>query len=173
MIEIKRNLLSSLLLLLLPALSWGVPIQADFVRSTVSAIGGTAIDHTTGLYYERIGYQGERNFNVYNNYADFAAGNSSSLTFNTPTTYYGTYAAVRNGKLFGRSTRQTHDYGRWDLGTGLQDASTTYTAFNPLNGPRDLQLCWIYRHEHHRQRQQPVCYGARIGRQRLASQLNR
>ncbi len=128
----RQRIFLSLLLLIPASLSWAVPVQSDLIRSTVSSISGISIDHATGVYYERIGFDGQRNFNVYNSYADFAANNSTGLGLNT-NGYYGTYAAVHDGKLFGRSTRQTQAYGRWDLTSGVMDASTTFTEFNPLN----------------------------------------
>ncbi len=120
---------------LLTLKAYGIPINMQFVSNyQQGSIMSLNVDQDTGQYWERRGFDGQTFFNVYSSYNDFANRNAAfGYSLNDPG-YRGSYAAVRDGQIFGRLNRMDQQYGRWDIGTGQLTATTTLTNYNPQNG---------------------------------------
>ena len=120
---------------LLTLKAYGIPINMQFVSNyQQGSIMSLNVDQDTGQYWERRGFDGQTFFNVYSSFNDFATRNAAfGYSLNDPG-YRGSYAAVRDGQIFGRLNRMDQQYGRWDIGTGQLTATTTLNNFNPQNG---------------------------------------
>ena len=131
----SRLLFTGLILSLLTIKAHAIPVTVQFVSNhQQGSIQSLLIDQQTGQYWERRGFNGQTFFNVYSSYNDFAVRNAAfGYALNSPG-YYGSYAAVKDGQLFGRLGPMNQQYGRWDIGTGQLTASTALTNFNPQNG---------------------------------------
>ncbi|MEM7002547.1 MAG: hypothetical protein AAF529_17290 [Pseudomonadota bacterium] len=130
-----RLLFIGFVLSLLTTKANAIPINVQFVSQyQPGSIMSLNVDQQTGQYWERRGFNGQTFFNVYSSYNDFAVRNAAfGYALNDPG-YYGSYAAVKDGQLFGRLGPMDQRYGRWDIGTGQLTASTALTNFEPQNG---------------------------------------
>ncbi len=113
--------------------AWAVPVPLDLVKSESAPWHNLAIDQASGVYYQRTGFNGETNLRVFDSHADFIADNSSSALALAPFGPYGFYSAVEDGKLLGRAASSISRFGRWDLTTGVLEASLNINAFSPQN----------------------------------------
>lgn len=112
--------------------------SASAVPITFSAIkpanswSSVAVDPVTGKVYEHWNFI-SATVKVYANTTQFAAGNASStLTLATP--IYGTYFAVNNGQLFGRTTNDTTAVATFSTSTGAVTATLAgYPGMGGIN----------------------------------------
>lgn len=110
-----------------------VDVPATFVRSQAGPYhSGSAVDASTGRFYERTGYSGESTVRVYAN----AAAYESNTLLTTITLggggFFGTYFTVQNGKIFGRNDSASTTVVRWDATTGARE--TTLASVPGMSG---------------------------------------
>jgi autoaggregation protein RapA/B/C len=121
---------------------WADTLNFSFLRDAPPHAGNSyrsiSVDPTTGKYYERTGRSvsadGPADVIEYANKAAFEAGiPSGSVTLQDPG-FYGTYAAVSGGKLFGRTGSDDTSAARFNLATGAIETSVgSYADVNGLN----------------------------------------
>lgn len=131
--HLKRSLLA-VLTLALAAQSWAIPVELDFVRNTGTflSIGN---ESSTGQYYasEDNGFES----NVLKHYADINAFRDGTVSQTSTLQNYGTYVAVRDGKLFGRdpaSGTSSNTVSRTDIATNTVEDTFTATSLSGTNG---------------------------------------
>lgn len=107
------------------------PLRA--LSSTEKVFASFAVDPITGKVYERHGgyYDTYHNVNVYADMASFAANTNATTTILDPA-YFGTYIAVNDGKLYGRTSSNTTAAAVWDMSTGTKTA--TVSGFAGMGG---------------------------------------
>lgn len=96
-------------------------INFTHVKNTSYDWAGVAVDPVTGKFYERPGYDGGATVTVYDDEAAFIAGSASGTVSLGGGGFYGTYFAVRNGKIYGRSNDNGTETARWDAATGTRE----------------------------------------------------
>jgi len=105
----------------------GVAHQSSFLFS------GFMRDTSTGTYYAARHYSGTT-MNSFANTGSFV-GNTSPGTTNLAGDHYGTYHAVRNGKLFARTgTTGESRVGRFDATTGALETTSVFSNYANQNG---------------------------------------
>ncbi|MDO8654702.1 MAG: PEP-CTERM sorting domain-containing protein [Undibacterium sp.] len=107
-------------------------LRSGFVDSFESL----SVDPSNGKVYERTSFQGGTAVRVYANMVDFAAATPSSTLNLAPQGFYGTYSAVRDGQLYGRSSNGSNsDAMTWSTTTGTQTSSISgYAGMGGING---------------------------------------
>jgi len=99
---------------------------------------GFSMDPVTGYYYARSGYGpvygGSGSVNVYPGPAALAANTPSSTVALTNGGFYGTYFAVQNGVIFGRTDSTTSAISSWNAVTGAAISSSSIPNMCGTNG---------------------------------------
>jgi autoaggregation protein RapA/B/C len=111
-----------------------VPITFSAIRpvSNVNSFHSVAVDPVTGKVYEHQGYASPV-FKVYANTMQFEAGSASS-GLGTGRTIFGTYFAVNNGQLFGRTTTDTTAVATFNTSTGaVTETLAGYPGMGGIN----------------------------------------
>jgi autoaggregation protein RapA/B/C len=113
----------------------------DFTNTGVSIqgypFGSVIIDPTTGEYYTRSGYgpgYGSSTLTVYANQAAFLADTPSGTITLQGGGPYGTYFAVNNGILYGRTDDFVSAYAAWSLTTGNETSVGSIPTMGGANG---------------------------------------
>src|SRR5215207_11736625 len=155
----RSSMLIALLAFLLAASgspTYAAALQFSRLRTT-GFDGGGAVDPISGKFYERSTFDGSAVVRVYNSSAAYESGTGATILGLTPGGW-GTYFAVQNGKIFGRSTSGTTEVRRWSgttgqtelilsavTGMGGENGNHTfnwggYTAVNVLNDNGQLYI---------------------------------
>jgi len=110
--------LSAFIALSAPQSAVATPISFSAVKSGLPGFGSYATDPSTGKIYRRNGYSGGNSIQVYNNEADFISNTVAQTVILSTTGFYGTYFAVNNGVIYGRTDSSSSSVRSWDATSG-------------------------------------------------------
>lgn len=110
-------------------------ISFTAVKSGVGPYGSYAADPTTGKVYRRDSFNGGNTLFVYDSEADLVANNVAQTVILSSGSFYGTYFAVQNGMIYGRTGSSGTGIARWDATSGtLLETRASIPGMGGANG---------------------------------------
>ncbi len=131
-----RNISAALVMALAASGAHAATLNFTNVRSNGYSGFGLTVDAATGKFYERS--LGNSTIREYDTQAAFEA-QTPSRSFSLASgpggvdATYGSYFAVRDGKVFQHGSLDGNNVARWDLATGAYEAAVSISGFDGTN----------------------------------------